>query len=74
MPAYLFRLTGAVEEDIEAVELPDLATVKVEATRLLGELVRDHPERLSSGQELTVKVSDVDGRHCFSVRASLSAE
>ena len=63
MSRYFFDLAGEFDSlDEEGVELQDLDSARVEAIRLLGELLRDDAERLSACRSCQVVVRGQGGQ------------
>ena len=61
MPRFFFHHTdGKFDPDNEGTEFPDLATARVEAVRYAGEVARDRPHEIWSGDTFRIEVSDED--------------
>lgn len=72
MPSYCFLITeGLAGEDLIEYELLNDKMAHQEAVRLLGEMMRDHPDRLGIEAEWRVDVSRVNGPPMFTVRTSM---
>jgi hypothetical protein len=72
MPKYFFNtVDGRRFQDDEGVDLPDLETVRAEATRSMGELLKEQPEDLLSTGRLRLEVADASGANVLVVEVSL---
>lgn len=72
MPHYFFHIDGARHyADTDGVELADLEAARMEALRIIGELmIDDAMDDLWSGGELVMMVADDAARNLFSIRLS----
>lgn len=62
MPRYFFhRLDGGYDPDEEGTVCPDLPAARLEAILYAVSTVRDHPEHVWIGGELSVEVTDEAG-------------
>jgi hypothetical protein len=59
---------GGRHEDLEGVELADLATAKMEAVTMTGEMLRDRPDDLWASRGLRMTVADENHRPLFVIR------
>ncbi len=74
MPLYFFDFLDGVESvDAEGTECPNLNSAKVEAIRLMGEILREEAERVFSIQDCGVVVRDSQGRPLARVQTSVAA-
>lgn len=65
---FFFHLAGAVmDRDLVGHELSGINAARGEASRVLGEYVRDHPSCIWGGRELRVEVTDTNGLMFFAV-------
>lgn len=56
---YFFNLAGAVyDPDVEGIELPDIATARLEAVKYSAGELLDRPEVVWKGEEFRVEVTD----------------
>ena len=63
MQRYFFhRADGGFDRDAEGTELPDLESARREAVLYAAETLRDRSDWVWSDGELSVEVTDVDGR------------
>lgn len=73
MPRYFFgTMDVARERDAIGTELAGLDEARIEAVKLAGELITDHPEVVSRGVDMIVFVSDEDGRMVLKVTTSIT--
>ncbi len=72
MPRYFFNVhDGRDYPDDEGTELPDLATVRAEALRSSGEMLRDSKGAgFWSGDDWTMNVTDEAGKTVLTLRFS----
>ena len=72
MPYYFFHIDGARHYlDTEGVELADLAAARLEALRIIRELMIDNTlDDLWSGGEWVMTVADEAARNLSSIRLS----
>lgn len=72
MPQYFFHIDGARHYlDTDGVELADLAAARMEALRIIRELMMDSmTDDLWSGGEWVMTVADEAARNLFSIRLS----
>ena len=74
MPLYFFDFLDEVESiDAEGTECLDLNNAKVEAIRLMGEILREDAERVFSIKDCGVVVRDIEGRPLARVQTSVAA-
>jgi hypothetical protein len=71
---YFSTSNGDVHEDVDGTLLPDPDTAKLEGAKILGQILRDHPERLWEGGDLTLQVTDDAGSSLFEILISTSLE
>jgi len=68
MRRFYFHLEdGTSLPDRDGTELPDLATARLEAVRLFGEMLSFHPEQFWDGDEWTMNVTDENGLTLFTL-------
>jgi hypothetical protein len=66
MPRYFFNTQdGGADFDPEGIELQDLESAKLEAVRLLGQILIDKPHIVLPTPALTVWVTDASGQRVF---------
>jgi hypothetical protein len=54
-----FNIAGAVyDPDVEGIEMASIDDARIEASRYVGELIRDHPNLPWAGEEVRVEVTD----------------
>lgn len=72
MPRYLFHIAGARRYvDTDGVDLADLQAAKLEALRIIRELMIDNStDDLWSGGEWVMTVADEAAQNLFSIRLS----
>jgi hypothetical protein len=72
MPQYFFHIDGARHYlDTDGVELADLAAARMEALRIIRELMMDSmADDLWSGGEWVMTVADEAAQNLFSIRLS----
>ncbi len=57
MPRYVFDVHDGLDiPDEQGVDLPDLRTARIEAMRLSGALLRDHPAHYVDAGELRIDI------------------
>ena len=72
MPRYFFTTEdGEVVRDVNGEELMNEATAKREAVRLMGSILRDHPEDFLEGGRWRMIVSDKPIGDLFTVEVSM---
>ncbi len=64
---------GEAVSDVEGVELPDIARAKVEAVKLMGELLTEHAEEFWRTRNFTISVSDEGGATLFTVMTAAAS-
>jgi hypothetical protein len=75
MARYFFHSTDAIPyRDAEGVELASDHAAKLEAVRLLGELLQEKPEALWTSASLIVTVTDIRDHVAFTLRAAVLDE
>jgi hypothetical protein len=75
MPRYFFNtIDGRRIPDDEGTDLPDLSAVRAEATRVMGELLKEQPEDLWAHGRLTLEVTDEGGAGVLVLAVSLEAQ
>lgn len=71
MPRYFFHSQdGATQLDKEGSVLPDLATAKAEAVKILGELLRHDPDLVLEGDGFRIIIQDDKGLTLYVVETS----
>jgi hypothetical protein len=60
-------INGHVAADVEGTELRNLDEARVEATRLIGQILRDHPDRIWEKGKLGVQVYTDDNDFLFEI-------
>jgi hypothetical protein len=70
MPLYFFSVSdgGCTTLASDAIELPDMCSVRIEATRSTGDMLRDLSHGIRAGTELRMDVSDEARKPVFSLR------
>jgi hypothetical protein len=70
MPKYFFsvRHGDQTSQHEDGIDFPDVAAVRVEATKSAGEILRDLNHALEAGSELRVEVADEARKPVFSLR------
>lgn len=63
---------GQTFPDEEGTELPDLASACVEATKVLGELLREWPHDLCDQHKVGMRVADDAGATLFTVDVAVT--
>ena len=61
------RTDGYVENDTVGTELDDLGSARVQAVIFAGESLKEEPNKVWSGQDFRVEVTDEAGRLLFTV-------
>lgn len=62
MPRYYFHIQdGRLFRDEDGTELPDLASAEVEASRVVGAHLRDHPDEPWRDGDIVMTVADEQG-------------
>lgn len=62
MPRFFFHHTdGGFDPDDEGTDLPDLMAARAAAVRYAGELVRERPHEVWTGDTFRIEVSDEHG-------------
>jgi hypothetical protein len=70
VPRYHFHiLADGPSPDPEGVDLPDVAAARIDAVAMLGQMLRDRPEKLWRYGGLII-TCEAEGRHVFQVHAS----
>lgn len=64
MPSFFFDLTGGL---VAEIDLPNVQQAKHEATRYLGEVIRDRGEKFWATSDLILAVSDENGLVLFTL-------
>jgi hypothetical protein len=65
---YFFHLDdGILNNDLDAIELPDLEAVQAETSRVCGEMLKDPGHRFWANPEWRVRVTDGTGRLVLSL-------
>lgn len=68
MPRFIIQLkTATYAEQPYAVDVDDLAALRIEAARFVGEILRDEAERIWKDQDWRVDVTDEDGLLLFAM-------
>ena len=68
MPRFFFHLhDGHDHWDADGVELADLTACRRAAARLVGQFLRDHPERFWESNGCSLRVTDAEGDRLFSL-------
>jgi hypothetical protein len=62
---------GETHLDEEGSELQDLDTARIEGARLLGQMIRDHPDRFWESGEIILRVTDDQGKLQFEILAEV---
>jgi len=63
-----FNLAGATHDpDVQGVELRSLGEARVYAARYMGEVIRDKPDLVWTGEEMRVEVTDERGTVLFTI-------
>jgi hypothetical protein len=71
MPRFLFHVQKNTQNLYPAsVDLPDLASARIEAVRVMGEQLKFHPEDLLKDEDWQVEVADDHGLILFTVFSS----
>jgi hypothetical protein len=70
MPRYFFSVSDGERTtlDSDAIELPDMCSVWIEATKSTGEILRDLNHAIGIGTELRMDVADEARKPLFSLR------
>jgi hypothetical protein len=70
MPLFFFSLNDGRCTSLQSdgIELPDIPSVWIEATRSTGEMLRDMEHAVSVGTELRMDVADAARKPLFSLR------
>ena len=70
MPRYFFSISDGERTTLasDGIELPDLGSVWIEATRSTGETLRDLNHAVRVGAELRMDVADEARKPLFSLR------
>ena len=67
MPVFHFHIEdGIAKPDPDGTELSNVCEAKIEAVRLAGGLMRDHPNEFLMHHDWSIKVTDPTGLHLFS--------
>ena len=76
MMRFFFHSGGGVHRDADGTELADARTARVQATQLLGQLLKDQAEELADMEmwSLDVSVEDRAGGLSFAVAASTDCQ
>jgi hypothetical protein len=75
MPRYFFNtVDGRRFPDEEGADLPDLVAVRAEATRVVGELLKEQPEDLWAHGRLRLEVTDESGGEVLVVKVSIEPQ
>jgi hypothetical protein len=70
MPRYFFHITPSeANSEQDWIDLSDLEDAKMEAARLVAEIVRDSPAELWNG-ELQVRVTDHQGLTLLTIQVA----
>ena len=70
MPRFHFcTVNGDVTDDLEGTDLSEINEARIEAARMFGQILRDHPERIWSDGKLRVRVQDETGAVIFEIGA-----
>ena len=74
MPRYFFDLDGEIGSlDEEGTECPDLYNAKIEAIRLMGEILREDAKTIFSIRDCGVIVRDNQGRRLARIQTSVAS-
>jgi hypothetical protein len=75
MPRYFFSVSDGerITLDSDAIELPDMCSVWIEATKSTGEILRDLSHAIRVGTELRMDVADEARKPLFSLRVIAEA-
>jgi hypothetical protein len=70
MPRYFFSVRNGERTTFhsDGIELPDMPSVWIEATKSTGEILRDLNDALVAGTELRMDVADESRKPVFSLR------
>ncbi len=72
MSRYYFNLNHSLSENDESgVVFADVARARLAAVEYVGELLKDHPEQISSDRDFHIAVTDAQGEPVF--RLDISA-
>jgi len=75
MPRYFFHTQdGRRYPDDEGTELPDLESARLEATRIMAELLKEQPQGFLDTGRLRVEVTDESRRPLLQLDVSLTCE
>lgn len=68
MPKFFFHTAdGKRDRDRHGLDLPDMATARVEGIRYAGAVIADQPKLLWDGHDFRVEVTDADGSLLFTI-------
>jgi hypothetical protein len=71
MPRFLFHVQKNTQDlDPDSVDLPDLASARIEAVRFMGEQLQFYPKELLKDEDWQVEVADDHGLILFTVFSS----
>jgi hypothetical protein len=72
MPLYFFSLSDGKRTTLQSdgIELPDMPSVWIEATRSTGEMLRDLDQAVCVGAEWRMDVADATRKPLFSLRVT----
>ena len=75
MPKYFFsvRHGDQTSQHDDGIDFPDVAAVRVEATKSTGEILRDLNHALEAGSELRMEVADEARKPVFILRVIAEA-
>jgi uncharacterized protein DUF6894 len=70
MPRYFFSVSNGERTTLhsDGIELPDMPSVLIEATKSTGEILRDLNHAIDAGIELRMDVADETRKPIFSLR------
>jgi hypothetical protein len=75
MPLYFFSVSDGERTtlDSDGIELPDMCSVRIEATKSTGDMLRDLNHGIRAGTELRMDVADEARKPVFSLRVIAEA-